>query len=1216
MKARAGEQLNRSRETRENDSVRECLWSLPRSLSVALFLIVFSGIDLNAAMFVFEDDQMLEGDQEVVATDLSIVLSEESSQPVVVEFEIEAGSASVSEDFELGKGRLVFVPGSLAPGLPLPKDSKDPFIRSIRLEKDYGIDVLAELDRPVGLAFASQGSLFGEDLFAGYLYQNGMGVSDYIVRVDYRGEVEDFAELLPEADPTSLEFPPLGSRYGDFLFLSANNRDGNRPGDQGGTVQRVDVNGNVIDFSPVGIPLGPGEPGELVFGGGTDFGDTLFLANSVGSPGDILAVQPNGTLAVVVDDGLFEDQDLGLAPRSLAIDTEGDYGHLIYFGEFGRRCSCLKKLHPDGRVEAWLSGLPGDPYSIAFAPPGVFEGDMFVAVDNGESGSILRVQPDGEYVVFLEGLQGFLSGNGKGVMEFSREGSVMYIADYFADRIYRVAPSTTLSVAIVGDRVPEPDETVLIRFQNPVNGILPREELVLTIENDDEGDSSPTLTVGSEILLREDSGPRVWFFGVKDDVTPLDKIKVQVEVVDDGLVVVRNLEMNSSSDGFQVSLDPVGNQFGKTTLQVSLTDESGNRVEETVLVFVEAVNDPPTLDPIDDVRVPFDQSDLEVLLGGISSGAENEMDDLIVDVSVSGEGFRPEATVRYQSSERSGSVFFSMQGRGFEPGEVFVDVRVDDSAIFQNEVSRRFRIVFDGVPDDIDLPPTVEIISPMPRRIFAPQNAGVPLSATVPIEVAALDDRGIDRVELFANEEPIGVIAMAPFNFNWEEVPVGDYLLSAIAYDSAGQAGSSGERSIAVAEMNGSVAIVRNHELDEIDKMVQYLFEMGLDSDLFWAHELAISSLSAYDLVIWHSVSSESVGLLSGTVEGLADHFGARIPIYFIGDGSVSVGAELSDREQGLWESLTGLASRSEATTLSAGLHRVTKAEADELVRGRYGAIAGEDLMLTSVSESPFGENGFVIVQTDEKPSMIVSPDPTRFDTEETRMANQTFLLCDRASPTVVNSLKNLFQNTVCWLLHCATCNAVDLELLRSPETGDVASDDEFLYRATVKHSGECEGSAVVVTVPIPDGVDLVDYSTDRGRGAVEAGALKFYLGRMPSASEAQLEWRFDPSEVGSFSVMARLTSNNREVSQGNNELSWISPNGAESVPPFQIRRTENGTVELRIIGDPLKSYNIYHSSNLKAWKVLRRQEAGIWGTVRHSPGIKEAFYRLEPLDP
>jgi hypothetical protein len=841
---------------------------------------------------------------------------------------------------------------------------------------------------------------------------------------------------------------------------------------------------------------------------------------------------------------------------------------------------------------------------------------MFVAVDDGVSASILRVLPNGEYTVFLSGLQGFLNGNGKDVMEFSREGSVMYVADYFADRIYRVAPSTILSVSIIGDRLPEPNETILVQFRNLVNGILPTDDLVITIENDDLGDLAPMLVIDSEIKLIEDSGPQHWFFEATDDVTPLEQMKVEFEVGDPLLLSVRDLRVVSSLNGFQVTLAPGVDAFGETFLNLSLTDESGNTVEETVDIFIEPVNDPPTLDPIADIRVPFDALGVEVLLTGVGTGAENEVDELTLGVSVRGDGFKPEAMIDYRSPEQSGSVFFSMEGRGLEVREIFFDVKIDDGAAFQNEVVRQFRLFLEEPPEEIDLPPSVEIISPTPWEIVAPDPESFPLEATIPIEVTAFDDQGISRIELFANSESIAVLEREPFRFDWEEVLVGDYQISAVAYDLAGQFSRSSDLKVAVAEVSGSVAIVRNHDQEEIDKIVQYLFEMGLDSDLYWTSELDTAKLRSYDLVIWHQVVSESVALSPESVGELLDYLESGIPFYFIGGGNVMVGTDLSPAGQRQWESLTGHTLPLPAAVQAEGLHLVTEEGSDELVRGRYGTIAGRSLMLAHASPGRFGENGFAIVHTNERPSMIVIPDPAQSENGDTRMANQVFRVCDSTSMDASESLRMLFQNTVCWLLHCPTCNAVDLELIRIVNFAEPIGDGELLYGARVKHSGECEGSAIVVSVSIPDGLDLVDFSTDRGRGVIEGGALKFYLGRMPSAAEAKLEWRFNILESGLFPVRAQLSSNNREVTDANNQLTWLSESGASPVLSIQVRRVESGSVELRILGEAGANYDVYHSSNLRNWKRLGTQAPGFWETVGHSGGLREEFYRVEPVGP
>ena len=66
----------------------------------------------------------------------------------------------------------------------------------------------------------------------------------------------------------------------------------------------------------------------------------------------------------------------------------------------------------------------------------------------------------------------------------------------------------------------------------------------------------------------------------------------------------------------------------------------------------------------------------------------------------------------------------------------------------------------------------------------------------------------------------------------------------------------------------------------------------------------------------------------------------------------------------------------------------------------------------------------------------------------------------------------------------------------------------------------------------------------------------------------------------------------------------------------IQVRRVESGSVELRILGEAGANYDVYHSSNLRNWKRFGTQEPGFWETVGHSGGLREEFYRVEPVGP
>jgi hypothetical protein len=77
-------------------------------------------------------------------------------------------------------------------------------------------------------------------------------------------------------------------------------------------------------------------------------------------------------------------------------------------------------------------------------------------------------------------------------------------------------------------------------------------------------------------------------------------------------------------------------------------------------------------------------------------------------------------------------------------------------------------------------PPTVSLSSPTNGASFtAPAN--ITLTAQ-----AADADGSVSMVEFFANGTSLGVISSSPFQFNWNNVPAGNYAITAKATDNAG----------------------------------------------------------------------------------------------------------------------------------------------------------------------------------------------------------------------------------------------------------------------------------------------------------------------------------------------------------------------------------------------------------------------------------------------
>jgi len=88
-----------------------------------------------------------------------------------------------------------------------------------------------------------------------------------------------------------------------------------------------------------------------------------------------------------------------------------------------------------------------------------------------------------------------------------------------------------------------------------------------------------------------------------------------------------------------------------------------------------------------------------------------------------------------------------------------------------------------GPPPDTT-PPTASITSP---------SAGATVSGTTTIDVAASDNVGVTKVQLYVDGTSLGIDTSTPFSFAWDTTQVsnGSHSLEAIAYDAAGNQGAS-----------------------------------------------------------------------------------------------------------------------------------------------------------------------------------------------------------------------------------------------------------------------------------------------------------------------------------------------------------------------------------------------------------------------------------------
>ena len=184
-----------------------------------------------------------------------------------------------------------------------------------------------------------------------------------------------------------------------------------------------------------------------------------------------------------------------------------------------------------------------------------------------------------------------------------------------------------------------------------------------------------------------------------------------------GLIPDPAVTYTSPNAAGSLSFTPAANANGSATITVTVNDgqPANNTFSRTFTVTVNAVNEPPTLNPLGSLTINEDSGPQTVNLSGISSGAANESQTLTVTASSSNPNLIPKPTVTYASPSAGGSIAFTPVPNAF--GIATITVTVNDGQPTNNTISRSFTVIVDPIND----PPT---LNPLADRTV-PENAGL-----------------------------------------------------------------------------------------------------------------------------------------------------------------------------------------------------------------------------------------------------------------------------------------------------------------------------------------------------------------------------------------------------------------------------------------------------------------------------------------------------------
>ncbi len=247
--------------------------------------------------------------------------------------------------------------------------------------------------------------------------------------------------------------------------------------------------------------------------------------------------------------------------------------------------------------------------------------------------------------------------------------------------------------------------SVTVNDGQPTNNIVTRTVLVTVYAIN----HPPTLDPIAGVPPVSEDGPQqtITLTGITSGSTnEHDTLTVTAASSNPGVIPNPTVTYISPNTNGTLAFQPVPKANGSVTITVTVNDNqpSNNIVTRTFTVTVTAVNEPPTLDPITNLVIGENSPAQTVNLTGITSGAANEFQTLVITASVNKPAIIPNAAVTYHSPDMNGALTFTPAPNAY--GTVTINVTVDDQQSVNNTLTRSFTVTV--IP--VNHPPTLDPI--------------------------------------------------------------------------------------------------------------------------------------------------------------------------------------------------------------------------------------------------------------------------------------------------------------------------------------------------------------------------------------------------------------------------------------------------------------------------------------------------------------------------
>ena len=242
--------------------------------------------------------------------------------------------------------------------------------------------------------------------------------------------------------------------------------------------------------------------------------------------------------------------------------------------------------------------------------------------------------------------------------------------------------------------------TVTVSDNNGGNETVTQSFVVNVVSSNNQ----PTLDVIEDITLREDdSAQTVDLLGLSTGAAnETQTLIITAETSDVSIIPEPVIDYISPNNSGTLVFSPMADVSGAVTITVTVTEEGATEnsvIVRSFNVIITSVNDKPTLDPIVfSTPIEEDSTDIQsVDLTGISTGALNEAQELIITATSSDTSIIPNPSISYNSPAAVGTIMFTPEPN--QNGTVIISVSVSDGAEQNAIVTESFEVMVLGIND-------------------------------------------------------------------------------------------------------------------------------------------------------------------------------------------------------------------------------------------------------------------------------------------------------------------------------------------------------------------------------------------------------------------------------------------------------------------------------------------------------------------------------------